>query len=164
MRCARLERGSLKYHRDLHVTFQAFDLACFYSLGVKMKSCPCGTTKTYLNCCGLFISGKQVPMTPEELMRSRYTAYTKAKIHYIVDTMKEPASSGFNISEAFRWAKEVTWKKLEVISSQTTEDKGLVEFKAYYTFKNKPTIMHELSEFSLIDGRWFYVNGKQGTE
>ena len=36
-----------------------------------------------MNCCGSYIEGEKKASTPEVLMRSRYTAYTKGEIEYI---------------------------------------------------------------------------------
>ncbi|MGE0616813.1 MAG: YchJ family metal-binding protein, partial [Bacteriovoracia bacterium] len=46
-------------------------------------NCPCGTQSNYADCCERYISGKQYAPTPEALMRSRYTAYTKAEMGYL---------------------------------------------------------------------------------
>jgi len=128
--------------------------------GRYMNQCPCGTGKTYTDCCGVFIKGKQHPATPEELMRSRYTAYTEANIPYIMQTMKSPASDGYNAPEARAWAKQVKWQKLEVLHASQDNTKGYVEFIAYFSDQNKNQTIHELSEFDLIDGVWFYVKGR----
>ncbi len=125
-----------------------------------MEHCPCGSLKNYDNCCGLFISEKQSPKTPEELMRSRYTAYTQANIDYISKTMRSPANDNFAPEEAKRWAEEARWLKLEVVHAEQTADKGFVEFLAHYSLDNKKHIIHELSEFHLIEGKWYYVSGK----
>lgn len=118
-------------------------------------NCPCGNGNRYETCCGPYIEGKVFPPTPEALMRSRYTAYTRANIDYIIKTMKPPASDGFNAVEAKAWARGVKWKKLEVIHTQYDEHKGTVEFIAYYN-RHK---LHEVSQFRCDDGVWFYVDG-----
>ena len=72
-----------------------------------MQYCPCGTGKTYLDCCGIFISNQKIPSTPEELMRSRYTAYNQVNIDYIVHTMKSPAADNFDAETTQEWAKKI---------------------------------------------------------
>jgi SEC-C motif-containing protein len=123
-------------------------------------SCPCGSEKSYNLCCGLFISGEQTPATPEQLMRSRYTAYTQANIDYIARTMKSPAADKFDLESTRDWAQRVEWQRLEVINSYKEGDKGFVEFLAYFYDNSKRHAIHELSEFHLIDGVWYYVYGK----
>lgn len=125
-----------------------------------MKLCPCGSKKFYLACCGLFISGKKIPETPEQLMRSRYSAYTRANINYIMQTMKAPAANQFDPVHAKNWAHQSTWLGLKVIHTSVQENKGYVEFIARYSYQGKSESLHEVSEFCFEEGRWFYVGGK----
>lgn len=124
-----------------------------------MKKCPCGNDKSYEDCCGLFISGTQIPATPEELMRSRYTAYSKANIDYIISTMKSPAADNFDAVSARKWARSAHWLNLQVIQSRIEQQTGYVEFIATYLERHIKQQIHELSEFHLIDGRWYYITG-----
>ncbi len=125
-----------------------------------MTLCPCGSKKTYENCCGLYIEKAQVPETPEQLMRSRYTAYSLAKIDYIKQTMKGKALIGFDELNAKRWAQNVTWLGLEVIQTPSVSGNiGFVEFAARFLENNRIKTIHERSEFHKEDGYWFYISG-----
>ena len=106
--------------------------------------------------------GKQIPETPEALMRSRYTAYTMANSDYIKQTMRGRALIGFQEIETERWAKRVFWIKLHVIHA-TTENasRGYVEFEASFVDGSRLRSMHEKSEFICEEGRWYYVDGTQ---
>src|SRR5688500_12931338 len=100
-----------------------------------MSICPCGSKISYEKCCGLFIDGKAVPQTPEQLMRSRYTAFTQANVDYIMQTMREDACEGFNAENTRQWAKQVQWVGLEVVRAPAVgadRTKGIVEFIASY--------------------------------
>lgn len=123
--------------------------------------CPCGSEKNYLVCCGRFIKGKQTPTTPEELMRSRYSAYSRANIDYIVRTMKSPAADNFDANIAKEWAEMVNWHKLEVLQSEIHGQTGYVEFIAYYVSEGQIQTLHELSKFQLENGSWYYVDGER---
>lgn len=125
-----------------------------------MQSCPCGTGKLFSECCEPYINEQSFPAKPEELMRSRYTAYSLKNIAYIEKTMKPPANIGFDAAETLNWAKDVTWLKLEIIKTQTEIPHGTVEFIAHYRYLNEPHVLHEKSEFVLENNRWFYVDGK----
>lgn len=125
-----------------------------------MKNCPCGTQKSYENCCGMYITGEKPAPTPETLMRSRYTAYTYADIDYIQRTMKGPAAVHFSADEARVWALQVHWTGLEVMNASESGDKGWVEFKAFYRFHHESHVIHEKSEFLRENGEWFYVDGE----
>ncbi len=125
-----------------------------------MKTCPCGLPNLYSECCGRFIEATQIPSTPEELMRSRYTAYSQANMDYINRTMQGPAALGFDVNEAFKLAKITLWRKLIIKQSSMEKNKGTVEFIAYYTITNQNHILHEKSEFILQNGIWYYVDGQ----
>jgi SEC-C motif-containing protein len=132
-----------------------------------MLPCPCGSQNIYEKCCGLYLEKKQLPLTPEQLMRSRYTAYSLGKIDYIKNTMKGNALIEFNDLDAEKWAKSVKWINLDVIRTEMTNpDTGFVEFAARFSEQNQVKIIHELSEFHKENGCWFYVSGvhKQGTD
>lgn len=122
--------------------------------------CPCGLNRSYETCCGRFINGEAQPATPEELMRSRYTAYTQANVDYIARTMKPPAADRFEADDAADWARSITWLKLEVLQTSEDQNTGHVEFIAHFLAENRKHVLHELSEFHLIDGQWFYIDGK----
>lgn len=125
-----------------------------------MQYCPCGTGKVYTDCCGLYISGSQLPSIPEALMRSRYTAYTRADMTYIEDTMKPPALNYFDAKAAYQWASSVKWIKLEVIKSSVNKAQGFVEFIAYYEEQGTQKVIYENSEFRQEQGKWYYVRGE----
>lgn len=122
------------------------------------KLCPCGSKIEYVNCCKTFLDGDVVPQTPEQLMRSRYTAYTVANINYIQKTMCKAALVDFNPEDAREWAQSVKWLKLEVLRSSMVDDvNGIVEFIAYYRYQNKKHQLHEISRFEWINQRWYYT-------
>ncbi|CAM2812384.1 YchJ family protein [Legionella worsleiensis] len=125
-----------------------------------MSLCPCGSQTLYCACCGIYIDGNHVPQTPEQLMRSRYTAYSLANIDYIKHTMKGKPLTHFDADAAKTWAQQVTFVRLNVLhSSLETPHKGFVEFQAVLIERNKLKTIHELSEFNQEDKIWFYVDG-----
>ncbi len=61
------------------------------------------------------------------------------------------------------WFDLSTWTKLEIIDAPAVakhSKEGIVEFKAYSTFKGEPQVLHERSKFLKEDGQWFYVAGQ----
>ncbi len=42
-----------------------------------VKLCPCGAMRDYVRCCGQYIDAAVLPESPEQLMRSRYTAFVR---------------------------------------------------------------------------------------
>lgn len=123
-----------------------------------MKSCNCGSKQNYLACCGRFIELGEIPLTAEELMRSRYVAYSLAKVEYIQDTMRERALVDFDLEDAREWARSIKWLKLTVLQHyNVSESQAVVEFGAEYRMQNKKQRLHEISEFSRENGRWYYI-------
>ncbi len=125
--------------------------------------CLCGSGKIEALCCLPYLQGQHYPSTPESLMRSRYSAYAKANIDYILQTMRGPAAAGFDAIAAKEWAERVKWLRLRVIKAEPVAEEadcGYVEFIAYYIDQGRRQTLHEVSEFHLIEGRWYYWDGK----
>ncbi len=125
--------------------------------------CPCLSQQTYELCCGPFINGTARPQTPEQLMRSRYTAYTQANMEYIGATMQGQAAKGFDPEQMRLWAQSVEWLGLEVIQAPKAQaTRGIVEFIARYRLNGEVHQIHEVSEFARLNGgtRWYYITGK----
>ncbi len=123
--------------------------------------CPCGNTQPYENCCKPYIEGTQLPPTPEALMRSRYSAYTKANVGYIAKTMQGEVRDTFDEQDTLTWLKEVTWLGLKVLKTrQKSDNLGFVSFEARYLYQDKEQAICEKSEFHKISGKWIYVGGK----
>jgi SEC-C motif-containing protein len=120
--------------------------------------CVCGSQKNYDACCGLFLSGAQLPQTPEQLMRSRYAAYCVANVDYIEATMRGLVANHFNKEQARQWAANVIWQGLEVKSSSQDGDEGEVGFIASFEENGKLEHIKERSAFKCIDGRWYYTD------
>lgn len=128
-------------------------------MNVSVTTCPCGLSEVYEDCCGRFISHREIPTTPEQLMRSRYTAYFYGDMDYIAETMKSPAADRFDIESARQRANKIKWVELKVVNASHTIFKGTVEFYASYSDGKKTHVLHEVSDFVFQDGRWFYVSG-----
>lgn len=127
-----------------------------------MASCTCSKSISFDKCCGRFLSGAQHAKTPEQLMRSRYSAYALGGYgEYLMSTWLPAMTQGLSISELSE--KTLDWQGLKVISSSQKGDNGVVEFEA--SFRVSPEseeldTMHEISEFIRIQSRWFYVGGR----
>jgi SEC-C motif domain protein len=128
-----------------------------------MNNCPCKSNKYFQNCCAPLIEGQQKATTPEQLMRSRYTAYTLHNIDYIQKTMSGPALKNFNYSEAQQWSQNVTWVGLEVLNSNTDKNNpniSYVEYKAFFETDKNINTLHEKSKFIRENQEWFYIDGQ----
>ena len=126
-----------------------------------MHLCYCDSKKNYAACCGLFIDGEKSAKTVKQLMRSRYTAYSKGGCGAYLLATWFPATVG-NLSAAELDIAQANWQRLEVLDSSQSGDEGMVEFKAYFTdaTHSGEQCMHERSVFSRVKGRWYYVGGE----
>lgn len=119
--------------------------------------CPCGSDKIYIDCCGRYLDNGDVPVTAEDLMRSRYTAYTLGYESYLLATWhhsSRPASLGL-VNEPIRKWLGLTVKHHQ----QNAPDQAIVEFVARYKVGGRAQRLHEISRFVQTSGQWFYVDG-----
>lgn len=127
-----------------------------------MSLCPCGSRQDYDVCCQPFHNGEAAP-TAESLMRSRYAAFEKGQTDYLAKTLTPKSLEDFDQEETAKWAASATWKKLDIVNTsagQEADEKGTVEFKAYFKLDGQQQIHHEISNFIKTDGRWYYVDGE----
>lgn len=126
--------------------------------------CTCHRKKPFDKCCGRFLTRRLNAKTPEQLMRSRYSAYALGGYgDYLLATWFSATSAGLNAEDLSQ--KTVEWVKLDVLSSNQNGDKATVEFNAFCYEPGNPTIqiMHEISVFQRTAGRWLYVGGEVST-
>ncbi|HZL09316.1 MAG TPA: YchJ family metal-binding protein [Prolixibacteraceae bacterium] len=125
--------------------------------------CPCGSGQLITNCCKPIIYGEREAKTAQELMRSRYVAFTIANVEYLMFSnysKTRPVKDRNNIE---KWAKSVQWMGLIILQTQAGEindETGYVEFKAHYLEDGKLQQIHENSLFRRENKRWVYVSGK----
>jgi SEC-C motif domain protein len=116
--------------------------------------CPCGK-QAYARCCGRFIEHGETPRTAEELMRSRYTAYTQSNDAYLLATWHPSTRPAPPIAEG-----GLKWLGLEVRAQKQDGDEAAVEFVARYKEPGgRAHRLHETSRFVRERGKWFYVDG-----
>lgn len=121
-------------------------------------NCNCGLDKTYEECCGAIISGKKQALTPEKLMRSRYSAYVNGAGIYLIQSTVTENQHPEDIELIEEHSQAVEWLKLDIIAINTTLN--TVEFKAYYRENEKITLLHEKSNFIKQNNVWKYKDGE----
>ena len=128
------------------------------------ENCICGSAKTFARCCGRFLCDNQLAKTPEQLMRSRYSAYALGGYgDYLLRTWHPATSQGLTSPELSR--KHHEWLHLEIVDRTQSGDSGVVEFKASHRAPNGAIqVLHERSSFTRIAGRWLYVGGEVSFE
>lgn len=89
-------------------------------------------------------------------MRSRYAAFVLADGDYLYATTHATKRNGNTKAAYLKSARNTKWLKLEIVYA--TFD--TVEFKAFYLDRKFGTeVLHEKSNFSLEDGKWYYIDG-----
>lgn len=120
-----------------------------------MTLCPCGSKHAYADCCQPFHLEQQYPTQPEQLMRSRFSAYALHLFQYILDTYSTEQRQALSIDMLSNDSEDTIWLGLDVIDSDSSE----VEFKAYYAVNKQVYVMHERSTFIQESGKWRYDTG-----
>ena len=124
--------------------------------------CPCGSRKKYQYCCGLYLSGKEIPKTAVQLMRSRYTAFCQGDIDYLIATHHPDQRTKNDRQKIANSIKNTTWLGLNIIdTSQDRKNQAIayVEFVAIFKV-NEIQQLHERSKFIKAEGKWFYLEGE----
>ncbi|WP_281557147.1 YchJ family protein [Thalassomonas sp. RHCl1] len=125
--------------------------------------CPCGSELEYTLCCQPLITGQKTANSPEQLMRSRYSAYATADADYIYRTYAKASQAQQNLEEIVQWAAMTKWLFLEIHHSsaipQSADELPVVKFSAHYLLGNKYHKMTETSRFVLENGQWRYLDG-----
>lgn len=123
--------------------------------------CPCGNNKTYNDCCGVAHQSLKNVKTAEQLMRSRYAAFTLANGDYLMESHHISTRPVNEKEEIVAWAKSVEWVKLEIKASSKgmkDDSEGSVRFKAYFKENGKQRFIKEHSKFVKEDGVWYYLD------
>ncbi len=120
-----------------------------------VRACPCGSGTPLPACCGPLLLGARVAETPEELMRSRYTAYALGDDGHVFRTW-HPSTRPADVTGD----PQLTWTGLRIVDTADDE----VEFVASYEIHDPDGAvrhgqMHERSRFARRAGRWMYLDG-----
>jgi SEC-C motif domain protein len=135
--------------------------------------CPCKSQLHYSQCCEPYHKGTTIAPTAEALMRSRYSAYSKGQVEYLLQTQHPKTRKNDDGKLLTDSIKSTQWIGLTILKTQKgniTDRRGIVEFVALYTARQnplqtpqtptpKPVQLHERSRFIKEKEQWFYVDG-----
>lgn len=127
-----------------------------------METCPCGSGRSYEECCGAIIKGEKTADTAEELMRSRYTAYVKVETDHLYESTHPDHRKGYDHKGTRHWAESSRWEGLEILATKggrPEDEEGEVEFIARYREKDLRKQYHELASFRKEKGIWYFTDG-----
>jgi len=128
------------------------------------SSCPCGG-RSYGLCCGPLHRGERRADTAVQLMRSRYSAFARGEVDYLIATHPELDLSESERRLALRQAcRQTRWLGLTIISVSgggPSDLEGTVQFEARY----RGGVLKETSLFArkgdCLAGAWLYIRSME---
>jgi SEC-C motif-containing protein len=137
--------------------------------------CPCGSNISFKQCCFLIITEEVTTISPEQLMRSRYSAYATKSADYIYQTYAKASREKQSLNDISEWAQETKWLRLIIHSASEytieinnsainaaneEQNSPTVCFSAYYKHQSHYYLMKETSRFILEGRKWRYLDGE----
>jgi SEC-C motif-containing protein len=122
------------------------------------KECPCKSSRLFKSCCSPILADHALAVTPEMLMRSRYTAFVVEDSEFLLrswDNSTRPRSISFE--------NNIVWVSLNIddaLQPLPGDSKGNVTFSAFFIQNDNFVEMKEKSNFIRKRGLWFYLNGE----
>jgi SEC-C motif-containing protein len=118
--------------------------------------CPCGSGRTFGDCCEPVLAGRLIAATAEQLMRARFTAHVIHDFAFLHRTYL-PTSREPYVEEA--GTPSMVWTKLVVHAHELgrSPDLAYVDFSAYGTEQGVEQVLHEKAEFARQNGAWIYT-------
>ncbi|KZE98631.1 MAG: YchJ family protein [Rhodococcus sp. (in: high G+C Gram-positive bacteria)] len=123
--------------------------------------CPCLRGERFDACCGPFLRGPRTAPTAEQLMRSRYSAFSVGDAQYLLDTWHPTTAP-----ETLELDPRQRWYRLDIHGTGAgglLDHDGWVEFSAFYRHPDGGGELRERSRFVRDNGRWFYLDGRVST-
>ncbi|MEB3766909.1 YchJ family protein [Acinetobacter sp. MD2] len=121
--------------------------------------CPCGHG-SYVTCCEPLHLRQAYAGAAEQLMRSRYSAFAKQQIDYIIQTTAIGQQAQLDAAALAAWSTQNEWNKLEIVAFEPKigSKHAMVEFKAYYVAELQPQVHHEQSYFVQYQQHWYFLD------
>ncbi len=131
------------------------------------EACACGGG-AYGTCYGPLIAGEQLALTAEQLMRSRYSAFTLGAsdpeaIEHLLRTHPETGQTAAARRKALKEScRNIQWLSLKVLDCQNgglLDQQGTVTFEARWRDRDRREgVLKECSRFGRGEsGEWLYL-------
>ena len=129
------------------------------------EGCLCGSDLTYATCCGRLHRGQARAETAEQLMRSRYSAFAKGDVDYLMATHPdEHTPPGQRRRELRASCRQTRWLGLEILRVErggVDDLEGTVSFEAHFQASGQRSSLREMSLFRRRagdrNGDWLYI-------
>lgn len=134
--------------------------------------CFCGSEFAFEDCCASVIQ-QQHAQSPEQLMRSRFSAYCTKQANYLEQTWHSSQRAHNRADAILAFAQSVHFVKLTIrqatserpsrfvqpMLNQAYDQVGYVEFVASFIADERLQHLHEISRFVKEGDHWFYLDG-----
>jgi SEC-C motif-containing protein len=96
-------------------------------------------------------------------MRSRYAAYAKGLVSYVLATSGEPTTSDVETRrmEVAAFSAQATFEGLAILEVEPNEAVAYVTFRAQLSMGGRDASFTERSRFERVGERWLYVAGER---
>ncbi|MCW2924271.1 MAG: motif domain protein [Thermoleophilia bacterium] len=122
-----------------------------------MDPCPCGSGRTFTECCKPVIEGERSPVTAEELMRSRYAAFATGNVDWIMASHHPDTVDEIDRDEVAQWSGSSEWLGLKIRATEgggADDNTGTVVFRARYQVQGRQVDHNERAHFERDGGEW----------
>ncbi len=127
-----------------------------------MKACPCGSGRSYADCCQPYITGAKKAPSAEALMRARYSSYVEHTVEFLVSSCVPEGQKDIDMDQTRSWSEKSQWLGLRIVSVEKggpADTEGIVEFEATYVMDGLKDRHRERASFKKINGDWLYESG-----
>lgn len=127
------------------------------------KLCPCGSNQSETQCCLPLIQGQSKAKTAEQLMRSRYTAFVRGDVDYILKTHHSKTIKDVDRAGIEEWSTKSEWLGLTVLETALggeKDEQGTVTFHVQYKMDDKLNDHREHSLFEKENGEWKFLDAQ----
>ncbi|MFA5265641.1 MAG: YchJ family metal-binding protein [Opitutaceae bacterium] len=119
-------------------------------------SCPCGSGKTFGECCAPVLAGKRPAPSAEYMMRARFTAHVVGDQAFLHSSYLETSKKPFIDQPE---AHPTKWTRLVIHSEEPSKlpNMAYVDFTAFYEESDTEFAHDEKAEFVKIGEDWIYT-------
>ncbi len=122
-------------------------------------NCPCGSQASYANCCAPIHVAPALALTPEALMRARFSAFVLGDNDFLIASWAPSTRPPRTALEGSGEDPGPRWRRLHIAASESGDDQGWVSFRALAQQADGWIALEETSRFQRIGGQWFYLDG-----
>jgi SEC-C motif-containing protein len=125
--------------------------------------CSCDKQKPFEECCEPYLKGAAVPATAADLMRSRYTAFARHEVDYLMRTLSPARRKETDPKGVEEWSKNSEWLSLQILATEKggpEDETGQVEFVAKYREAGVEKQHDEIATFVKLKGAWHFDDGR----